>query len=223
MAYKIEPASEQNVDTPLTNFPVSEDYFDRMSDVSADLVSFVTQYNTFFQSGNMNECSRLLAENPDLKACFFNADKYNQLRDSIISMERFLLNQVDQLYNSVVQNAVGINDNPTPEQAAIVSYSAEKINRLHNQRQITLTADRWSDTYPYSQSVTAGGITADDHLKVIGVHHPSGSSPEQVKAANKAAACLLSNDSADATSDNTITFLAYKKPLTDFTVITEGG
>ncbi len=223
MAYEIEPASEQNVDTPLTKFPVSEDTFDRMSDISADLLSAVLQYNAYQQAGNIEGCNTVLAENPGLVACLFNADKYNQLRDSIIAMERFLLNQVDQLYTDVVQSAVGINDNPTTEEASTVTYSAEKINRLHNQRQVTLLASGWSDTFPYSQTVTVDGILSTDDLKIIRVYHPEGSTLEEIKARNKMAGYLISNNDSTATENNTITFLAYKKPTTDFTVITEGG
>ena len=48
MAYEIETINERNVDTPLTNFPVGEDNFPRMSDVSSTLLPLVIQYNNYY-------------------------------------------------------------------------------------------------------------------------------------------------------------------------------
>ena len=130
MAYEIEKISEGNVDTPLTNFPVGEDTFPRMSDVSVTLLPLVLQYNNYYQNGQLSLAQQLLLENPELDACLHNADKWNMIRDAIIAMQRFLLNQVDSLYNEVAQNAIGVNDEPTEEQASIVAYSAAKVDSL---------------------------------------------------------------------------------------------
>lgn len=99
--------------------------------------------------------------------------------------------------------------------------AADEIGKATTQRNITLSAADWSDTYPYTQTVTVDDITADSNLKVIGVYVPDGSTADQVKARNKAAGFLMSNE--DATGDGTVTFYAYKKPSVDFTVIVEGG
>lgn len=99
-----------------------------------------------------------------------------------------------------------------------VSDKAEKAVTVRN---IALKAADWSDSYPYTQAVAVDGITVDSNLKVIGVYVPDGSTADQVKARNKAAGFLMSNE--DATGDGTVTFKAYKKPGVDFTVIVEGG
>ena len=130
MAYEIAQVSEGNVDTPLTNFPVSKDTFGRMQDVTISLLPLVLQYNQFYSNGDFASASQLINDNPDLDDCLHNAKKWNQLRDAVIAMEDFLLNQVDKLYNTVAQNAVGIVDEPTEEQASNVAYSAKKVNEL---------------------------------------------------------------------------------------------
>lgn len=130
MAYEIQPASEGNVDTPLTNFPVSKDTFGRMQDVTISLLPLVLQYNQFYSNGDFISASQLVNDNPDLDDCLHNAKKWNQLRDAVVAMEDFLLNQVDELYNTVAQNALGIVDEPTEEQSSNVAYSAEKVNEL---------------------------------------------------------------------------------------------
>lgn len=139
MAYEIAQASEGNIDTPLTNFPVSKDTFGRMQDVTISLLPLVLQYNQFYSNGDFASASQLINDNPDLDDCLHNAKKWNQLRDAVISMEDFLLNQVDELYNTVAQNALGIVDQPSEEQASNVSYSAQKVDELISEVNATIT------------------------------------------------------------------------------------
>ena len=179
MAYEIETINERNIDTPLTNFPVGEDNFPRMSDVSSTLLPLVIQYNNYYQSNNIAAAERLLATNPELNACIHNAEKWNQIRDAIIAMERFLLNQVTDIYNQIsvdtdilyndiadyaeqaLQHAIGINDSPTAEYMSVVSYSAEKVQPLFETRNVTLTLSGWSTSAPYTQTVSVAGMKAD--------------------------------------------------------------
>lgn len=220
--YEVEAYSETYDDLPLTNFPVSEDVdIERMMDITIALYPLARQYNAYYESGNLTACANLMETNPDLQLCIQNAKKYNQLRDGLIAVQRFILTEIDALYNNVAQSAIGINDNPTEEEASVVSYSAEKINILHKKRNILIPADGWSKEFPYTNTVTVEGITADTDLKVIGVYIPEEFTLEESKAWKKAASMLINND--NATADGTITFRAEKRPSVDFTVITEGG
>lgn len=243
MSYTLETKTGKYIDTPLTNFPVSEDVWNRMMDVTSSLMPLVTQYNEYFKQGNITACNALMESNPGLKDCFFNAEKFNWMRDAIIAVQRFFLEEVEQLIADTAQNAVGINDTPTAEQASIVAYSAEKVNqllqniselasqsadtlnqkidRLHNHRTITLTAAGWSDTYPYSQTVEVPGITADDHMKVIDIYAAEDATLEQINACKKAAGLLM--HSTGGVADGALTFRAYKKPAIDFQIVTEGA
>lgn len=130
MAYEIEKVSVGNVDTPLTNFPTGIDTFPRMSDVSLTTLPLVLQYNTLYQSGNLASANQLVLDNPSLAYCMFTAKGQNELRDAVIAIEYYLLNQVDDLYHTVAQNAIGVSDNPAEEQMSVVAYSAEKVNSL---------------------------------------------------------------------------------------------
>lgn len=221
--------SETYEDLPLTNFPVSEDTFERMMDVTIAMYPLVKQYNEYYEAGNLTKCNELLDNNPNLKQAFFNANSWNMIRDAIIALERFFLEDVETFINNVAQNSIGINDNPSNDHAATVSYSAEKVNQLfsdnnqkyHTLRNITIPASGWSSEFPYTNTVSVDGITPNVDLKVIGVYVPEGATVDNIKAWNKAAGFLI--ESEDATADGTITFKAYKKPTVDFTVITEGG
>jgi len=95
------------------------------------------------------------------------------------------------------------------------------IEQKHNQRTLTLAAAGWSASYPYTQTVAVEGVTAEDSIKIIGVNIPVGATLDQVKAWNKAAGFLMHNPGG--VGDGSITFRAYKKPVVDFSIITEGA
>lgn len=221
MAYSIDSVSEQNVDTPLSIFPVDLDAFEKKSDLTIDTLNLANQYDSYFRAGNYSLCVQLIKDNPDFAKTQLTADDYNKLVDAIIAMEHYLLNQVEKLVEETVQANIGINDSPTKEEASLAAYSAEKINRLHNVRKITLSKDAWSNSYPYTQTVQVEGVLETDTIKIIGAYHASGNSYDEDKAIDKAMSFLMYVE--DGVADGAITFKAKKLPTIDFTVITEGG
>lgn len=221
MAYEVETVSETYVDTPLSVFPTSLDNIEHMSDLTAINMHLEKQYYTYWDSGNYALCVQLLNDNPDFAKSFMSADRYNILVDAINAMQQYLLNQIADVIEATVQSTVGINDNPTAEEASLCAYSAEKIDKMHNMRQITLPASGWSDTYPYTQTIEVDGVLETDTIKVVGVYHADGNTYEQDKALDKAASLLMYV--GDGVVDGAITFKAKKLPEVDFTIITEGG
>lgn len=225
MANKITSLSERYVDTPLTNFPVSEDNIDRMSDITSDLMPIVIQYNQYIQSGNITEANNLLKSNPRLMSCFFNADKWNVLRDAVIAMERFYLEEVDEAIKNAAQNAVGINDNPSSSQKPYVAYSAQKVDSLLDElgaglstRTVTIQVGGWSSYSPYTNQIYVSGIRSTDS-PVIGLYIPSGTSATEEKKLKRAAGCI----SYIETTDNYITITCIgKKPETTFQLLVKG-
>ena len=240
MAIAIEPKSENYVDLPLTNFPIKEDTMKRMTNVNAVLMPVVRQYNTYFADGNLAACNDLLKNNPDVLDCFFNADKWNWTRDAIIAVQRYFLEEVVTFINNVAQNTVGINDNPTAEQASLVAYSAEKVDSLitlltqkvdDNQSEVnaeinkieavktaTLSASGWTSSAPYTQTVTVSGTSANDR-PIISIYLGTSPTAVNVKAQNKAWGMV---DRA-VSATNSITFYCYnKKPTVDFSVQIKG-
>ena len=117
-----------------------------------------------------------------------------------------------------------------PEESDVVSIDDINDNmdvidgamkKIVNRRVLKLTAAGWSGSYPFTQTVDAAGVVADDDIKVIGVYVPANATMEQVKAWNKAAGNLMCN--LDGVADGKVTFKAYKKPMVDFQILTEGA
>ena len=217
MAYEIEALTEKYEDLPLTNFPVAEDTHARMTDVTGALLPLVLQYNEYYNSGNLTDASQLLKNNPALSDCMFNADKYNQLRDALIAMQRYQLNQLDELYQTVAQAAGNVKDNPTPDEMAVVSYSAEKVESMFDLKQVVLTAVDWSNTVPYTQTVYIEGIKDTDTPTIACAGEVQTES--QKKMLNKNWGFV---DDIVTDNEKIVAYCYFKKPTVDLPLIIKG-
>ena len=103
----------------------------------------------------------------------------------------------------------------TPEHLNAIS---EEINKLEAVKLVTLPAAGWSETAPYTQTVSTPGITEADN-PVLSLHIPDGATAANVKAWNKAFGMVDEGISLNGQS----TFRCYnKKPAVDFTVAIKG-
>lgn len=226
---KINPRVEKYEDLPHTNFPVTEDNWRRMSDVNLVLMPLVIKHNEYYAAGNLDACNKLIADNPGLLDCFFNAQKWNELRDAILALERYFLEEVQKFIYAVAQNALGINDNPTEDQLLTTAYSTGYINtvisnidtqisKIQNSVILTLLASNWSDSAPYSQRISVSGIKVNDEPGVF-AWTPKTLTADATKLQRKMAALITSGE----TEDGFITlYCGFKKPTADFQVILKG-
>lgn len=232
-------------DLPRTSFPQKEDTFPLMTDVDATLLPIVHQYEEYARAGNIQACNQLLTAYPALKSCLWTCEHTNQLRDGLIAVERYYLEDVHSMVEQIAQNTIGINDHPTPEQEGVTAYSARQTNAIVENvtRVITLTlpANGWSSTAPYTQTISSEQIKGTDN-PIVSLHIPSGSTDssmagstgetvgnsagnaisaaaEDVKAWNKAFSMI----DEGITEDGQITFVCYnKKPTVNITVAIKG-
>ncbi len=176
-------AYEKYVDTPLSNFPEQEDNWSRMSNLSVSLLSVAKQYSDLYNNGNIDSANALLEQYPDLKLALFTPERWNQIRDGIIALERFFLEDVESMITEVAQKTVGINDDAEDDDAVTNAYSAAKVNELIGQfsevRSITLTVAGWSTSAPYTQRIDLDNLK-NTHTPLISVDD------SQSKAARKA-------------------------------------
>lgn len=88
-------------DLAYTNYPVREDTHHRMTDVSASTVEYVKLFEYYYNQNDFARCKELLINHPELTNCMFDADKYNQLRDAVIALERYYLDSVESNLSNI--------------------------------------------------------------------------------------------------------------------------
>lgn len=207
---------------PHTTFPNEIDDQTRgyMSDVTSDMVALAQEYQTQFTLGNTSACASILEANPELETMMWKAENYNWIRDAIMAIETYYVNDVQAMLDEIAANALGIRDDldPNSESAKYNGYSIYKINQLLNELKkeyiINLTASGWTGNAPYHQTVTVSGISADKSYERFSTLNGS-ETVQQMKDYNKAMGFIT----AGSTSDNSVTFYAYKKPEISFSVM----
>lgn len=83
--------------TDLSNsFPAAVDTIDKMQDLTITTKKKADKYYEYINANNITGANDYLgkSENSDLLLSVFNADKFNMLRDMIISIERFFLDDI---------------------------------------------------------------------------------------------------------------------------------
>lgn len=78
------------------NFPESVDTIDKMQDLTTTTKPMADRYYQMVEANNIAGANEYLVQNPSLALSVFNADKYNKLRDSVVSVERFFFDEVKQ-------------------------------------------------------------------------------------------------------------------------------
>ena len=153
-------------DLPLTNFPDTEDTWARMQDITVNLITVAQQYNALWESGDVTGANTLLENNPGLINAIFNADKWNKLRDAIISLERFYLNDVQTFIDRVAQYTIGIKDDAAGDEKITNTYSANKIDRLtgYYSNSFDIVASDWTSDFIYTHEDAS--IGEDDIVEV---------------------------------------------------------
>lgn len=109
----------------LSNFPDSIDTLTRMSDLTYDDISLVTQYYKYYNAGNISEAQTLLNANPNLKTKIFNAEKFNLLADGNIAVQRFFVEKLQNYLNEQLTYINEYDPNITYKKTNIVSFNGE--------------------------------------------------------------------------------------------------
>lgn len=78
------------------NFPAAVDTIDKMQDLTITTKKKADKYYEYINANNITGANDYLgkSENSDLLLTVFNADKFNTMRDMIISIERFFLDDI---------------------------------------------------------------------------------------------------------------------------------
>lgn len=204
-----------------------------MSDIDADTLQGMNSYNNAFLSGNYTECMKLLnteyGENKKkLKESLFNADRYNWVRDAILSIQKFFLHDVKDYMNAVVDEDLHIQRKKiysADDKSDACTYSSRYINKmLDNEYMATLDVNNQTlDTNGgYKQTVSAA---TTDNVKITDENYTcypvsiANMNPVDVKEYNKSFAYLYNAVTNTGDSIGTVTFYSWKKPVKTFTVM----
>ena len=85
------------------NFPTDIDDFEKFIDPDINSLQAINQYNQYFQAGNLEAANGVLEDNPTLQRMIINAQNMNMLRDGLISVERYYLDDVQQYLVEIVK------------------------------------------------------------------------------------------------------------------------
>lgn len=81
--------SEYYKDLSNTKYPDEIDEIQHVNDIGADTYGLANQYKTLAASGKIEEANTLLNEHPELSKCSINAEKWNQMADSLMAVEQY--------------------------------------------------------------------------------------------------------------------------------------
>lgn len=84
-------------------FPVEIDDFEKFSDPSVSMLAAIQQYKQYYNAGNMASAVAVLEKNPDLRRCILNAENMNKLRDAIISIQRYYMDDVQEYLVNIIK------------------------------------------------------------------------------------------------------------------------
>lgn len=165
-------------------------------------------------SNNNVTARTILDSNEELANCLFNADKYNWMRDAIIAMERYYLNDVQTMVEGIAASTIGIDDTNSQGSPNTNGYSISKITAMVDgtSTNVTLSPDTWKGSVaPFTYDISNENITATNN---VDVSLATGATLDQAKVWAKA---MVMN----ATQTNgKITLKAYgKKPGANIPIV----
>lgn len=108
-----------------TQFPDSSDTYEYMSDLTADLVSLASQYETYINNKKFNEAAQLLKDNPLLNKIYFNAEKYNKLIDSIKAIQRLYKDDIQSYILELVKYIGTYSSSTKYTKYNVVNYNSQ--------------------------------------------------------------------------------------------------
>lgn len=104
-------------------FPAEVDDFSKFTDPSISQIALINQYYSYMESGNLVEAAQILESNPSLKTSILNAERLNMMRDGLISIQRYYLNDIQQYLMEIVKNKGDWNSSTKYTKYDVVFYA----------------------------------------------------------------------------------------------------
>lgn len=110
-------------DLPSTSFPDALDAIPRMSDITADDLPNVAEYEQLMAAGDRAGAAAVLAAHPELVNKIFNAEKFNQNRDAILAIQRMWNEDISQYLVDIVKHRGNFDTTARYTKYDVVQYS----------------------------------------------------------------------------------------------------
>lgn len=117
-----------------------------------------------------------------------------------------------------LSDATSYTQEGTPFGANDVNAITKSVNALYQETIVTIPANAWSASAPYSQKVAVPSIKATDSVS-MGKAHTKSSSVTDIETFDEMAALITS---AEVTDDFVTFYCAAEKPTVDFKVKLKG-
>lgn len=106
-------------------FPEAIDDFSKFTDPSISQIALINQYYSKFQSGDIAGAAQILEDNPSLKTAILNAERLNKLRDGLIAVQRYYMDDVQEYLVEIVKNKGDWNNQTKYTKYDVVFYPIE--------------------------------------------------------------------------------------------------
>ena len=117
-----------------------------------------------------------------------------------------------------LSDATSYTQEGTPFGANDVNAITKSVNALYQETIVTIPANAWSNSAPYSQKVSVPTVKATDSVS-MGKAHTKTSSPSDIETYDEMAALITS---AEVTDGFVTFYCAAEKPSRDFKVKLKG-
>ena len=144
--------------TPNSKFPELIDYILRMSDLEIGDLPLVAEYYKLYNSGNLNAAKAYLQSHSELDKKLFNADKYNRLRDAVVSTQQYL--HETPYIKSILRDGSDIT-------ISLLGDTTQRLYSIHTDY-INLGNVMMGDIYPLNSDGTSGdGVVDENDLTLL--------------------------------------------------------
>ena len=136
--------SQSYLDLTETNFPQAIDTFDRVTDVTIDLLPLVKQYQTLYNNGKLNDAAQLLIDHPELQTCMINAKTINRCYDGIKALERYYFSDIQKYIEELITYRGDYSNKSSYKKYDVVLYNSSAYLCVSDSGIGVLpTSDKW--------------------------------------------------------------------------------
>ena len=108
-----------------TSYPDAIDTFQYFSDPTADDVTLIKQYQSYFNTGNISSAAKILEDNPSLQNKIVNANNLNKIIDALKAIETLYMSDIQTYIMELVTYRDEYSTKQTYSKYDVVQYNQQ--------------------------------------------------------------------------------------------------